>query len=351
MYTEHALIPMRAVGPMAITGPVVEGSISLPLATYETPLWASANRGAKVSRLCGGIQVHILANNMTRSVLVEADHAGITFAAAQDIESQFEAIDAVIRTTSRFAQLQHIHCEPIGRQLFIRIAIHSADASGHNMATKAAESALQWILKRHSALRYVSLSGNFCADKKVSAVNGLLRRGKYTIAEATLSAEIVRKHLRSTPTLIAALNTKKNLLGSIAAGSLRSANAHVANTLLAAYLATGQDAANIVEGSQAITTAEVTENGDLYFALTLPNLIVGTVGNGKHLPFVKDNLKSLDCLEPKGRGENSERLAGIIAAACWCSELSLLAALTNPEELMRAHTLLERQEEARHAHN
>ena len=43
------------------------------------------------------------------------------------------------------------------------------------------------------------------------------------------------------------------------AGGIRSANAHFANMLLAFYLATGQDAANIIEGSQGIVHAEVRE--------------------------------------------------------------------------------------------
>ena len=129
------------------------------------------------------------------------------------------------------------------------------------------------------------------------------------------------------------------------AGSVRSANAHFANMLLGCYLATGQDAANIVEGSQGFTTAEVTPNGDLYFAVTLPNIIVGTVGNGKHSDWVKENLTMLGCLETRAPGQNAERLAAVCAGACWCCELSLLAALTNPGELMRAHTILERQQE------
>ena len=58
---------------------------------------------------------------------------------------------------------------------------------------------------------------------------------------------------------------KKNLLGTLAAGGIRSANAHFANMLLGFYLATGQDAANIIEGSQGIVHAEV-RNDDLYFS-------------------------------------------------------------------------------------
>jgi len=78
------------------------------------------------------------------------------------------------------------------------------------------------------------------------------------------------------------------------------------------------------------------------FSVTLPNLIVGTVGNGKGLPFVEENLRGLGCLEPREPGANARRLAVICAAAVLCGELSLLAAQTNPGELMAAHLTLER---------
>lgn len=125
------------------------------------------------------------------------------------------------------------------------------------------------------------------------------------------------------------------------AGGLRSANAHYANMLLAFYLATGQDAANIIEGSQGVVHAEV-RNGDLYFSCTLPNLIVGSVGNGKGIDFVEDNLRQLGCKEDREPGANARRLAAICAATVLCGELSLLAAQTNPGELMEAHIKLER---------
>jgi hydroxymethylglutaryl-CoA reductase (NADPH) len=111
--------------------------------------------------------------------------------------------------------------------------------------------------------------------------------------------------------------------------------------LLAFYLATGQDAANIVEGSQGFTYAE-DRDGDLYFSCSLPNLIVGTHGHGKDLPQVRANLDRLGCGEGHETGATSRRLAVVCAATVLCGELSLLAAQTNPGELMQSHLLLER---------
>ena len=156
----------------------------------------------------------------------------------------------------------------------------------------------------------------------------------------TIPEKLVNKYLKSTPEKIVQLNIRKNLIGTMLAGGLRSANAHYANMLLAFYLATGQDAANIVEGSQGVTMAEV-RNGDLWFSVTIPNLIVGTVGNGKGLPFVEEVLAKLGCREEREPGANARRLALICAAAVLCGELSLMAALTNPGELITAHRKLE----------
>jgi hydroxymethylglutaryl-CoA reductase (NADPH) len=248
----------------------------------------------------------------------------------------------IIAETSRFARLIDMHSQAVGNLIYLRFEFNTGDASGHNMATLAADRLLEWILVRFRTLKYVSISGNYCADKKASAVNGILGRGKYVIAEITISREICKKLLKTTPEKLAQINTKKNLIGNILAGSIRSGNAHYANMLLGFYLATGQDAANIIEGSQGITYAEV-RGDDLYFSVTLPNVIVGAVGSGKTYDFVRENLRLLGCAEEREPGQNARRLAIIAAGTVLCGELSLLAAQTNPGELMKGHLKLERR--------
>ena len=209
------------------------------------------------------------------------------------------------------------------------------------MCTQASEALMNHILEYHPELKYGSISGNYCSDKKATAVNGILGRGKYVVAELTIPKKLCKRYLKTTPEQIVQLNIRKNLIGTMLAGGLRSANAHFANMLLGFYLATGQDAANIVEGSQGLTMAEE-RGGDLDFSVTLPNLIVGTVGNGKGLDFVLENLKRMGLTEDREPGENSRRLACLCAATVLCGELSLLAAQTNPGELMDAHRRIER---------
>ena len=333
-------IPLQLIGPIKIIGSEVVAEVKIPLATFETPMWPSANRGASITRQCDGLYCLILDDRMTRSILLEAVDARSIKIVLDDL-SHHSTLSEIVSETSRFCRNLSWNAQIVGNLLFLRLEATTGDASGHNMLTKAADAVSAWMLKTYSSLRYVSISGNICVDKKISAINGILGRGKYVIADMLIPRTVCQELLKTTPEAIVNLHIKKNLMGSIVSGGLRTANAHFANLLYAIYLATGQDVANIVEGSQGFTHAEW-RHGDLYFSVTLPNIIVGTVGNGKHYNFVKKHLRLLGCLDNQNPGQNARRLAIIVAATVWCGELSLLAAQTNPGELMRAHEKFER---------
>lgn len=346
--TAFATVPMQMVGPIKIAGPEVSDEVMVPLATYESPLWPSVNRGAKVSMLCGGIKAVVADDRMTRSVLLEAPDAPEAIRVISSLQGRKTDIAKAVEASSRFAKFLDLHTQVVANLLYLRFEFQTGDASGHNMVTKAADVLIEWLTKEYPSLKYVSISGNYCTDKKVSAVNGILGRGKNVITEIDIPRDLCAKILKTTPEKIVEINIKKNLIGTMLAGGLRSANAHFANMLLAFYVATGQDAANIVEGSQGFVHAEVRKDpagsgaGGLYFSATVPNIIVGTVGSGKDLEFVRKNLEMLGCLAEREPGRNARRLAVICAATVLCGELSLLAAQTNPGELMRAHLKMER---------
>jgi hydroxymethylglutaryl-CoA reductase (NADPH) len=334
-------VPLQWVGPIKIVSKEITTDVEVPLATFEKPIWHTVNRGAKISCLCGGINAIVVSDQMTRSIAVETKSANEAFAIVESLRKRFAEISTLIATTSKFIAFKDLQFQIISNLIFIRIACETGDAAGHNMVTKAATTFIKWLQSQYANLKYVSVSGNYCVDKKVSAANGILGRGKHVLAELFIPRDICLKYLRTTPEQIVDINIKKNLLGGIIAGSIRTANAHFANMLLALYLATGQDGANVVEGSQGITFAEIKNDG-LSFSVSVPNIIVGTVGSGKELAFVQNNLNRLGCLEKSPIGYNSRKLAIIAGATVLCGELSLLAALTNQEELMRAHNIIER---------
>jgi len=344
MKDDTIFVPVKLIGPIKIRGPEVNAELMVPLATYESPIWPSTNRGASVSRSCDGINCVLLDDQTTRSILLEADSVLDVKKIIDELQTRRQDLANVINATSTHCHLLSWYTQVVGSLLFLRLAVQSGDAAGHNIVTKAADAVINWMLQQYPQLKYVSISGNICVDKKTSAINGILGRGKSVVAEIIIPRNVCTERLKTTPEAVVNLNIKKNLLGSIIAGGLRTANAHYANLLYAFYLPTGQDIANIVEGSQGFTYAEI-RGENLYFSVNLPNIIIGTVGSGKQYDFVQRYLEMMGCLENRKEGENARRLAIIAAATVLCGELSLMAAQTNPGELMRAHEKFERGRE------
>jgi hydroxymethylglutaryl-CoA reductase (NADPH) len=86
----------------------------------------------------------------------------------------------------------------------------------------------------------------------------------------------------------------------------------------------------------------LTEKGDLYAALTLPNLIVGTVGGGTSLPTQKECLQIMDCY---GAG-NAKKFAEICGALLLAGELSIIAAISDGH-FAKAHRLYGRKRQSK----
>ena len=108
--------------------------------------------------------------------------------------------------------------------------------------------------------------------------------------------------------------------------------AHSPNAITAMSIATGQDAANVVESSAAAVYAELMPNGDYYYSITIPSLIVATYGGGTGLPTQRECLNLLDCY---GEGK-VKKFAEIVAATVLCGEISLSGAIVS-EEWVDAH--------------
>jgi len=81
----------------------------------------------------------------------------------------------------------------------------------------------------------------------------------------------------------------------------------------------------------------VTAEGDLYAAVTLPNLIVGTVGGGTGLPSQR---ACLDIMGLGGQG-NAQALAEVCASLSLAGELSIIGALC-ADHFASAHQSLAR---------
>ncbi|MDZ7745404.1 MAG: hydroxymethylglutaryl-CoA reductase (NADPH) [Halobacteriales archaeon] len=340
-----AQVPMGMVGPIQINDGDDDGAVSgekyLPLATTEGALLASVNRGCAAMRRDGGATARVLQNAMTRAPVFRVADVGEAAEVAAWVRENLDALAETAESTTSHGELTSATPHVVGDSVFVRFAYDTKDAMGMNMATIATQEAAEHI-EAETPAELVALSGNLCSDKKPAAVNAVNGRGRTVSADVTLSRETVADVLKTTPEAIAEANTRKNLVGSAKAGSL-GFNAHAANTIAAAFLATGQDIAQVVEGANAITTVDVRDGGDtLYASLSIASLEVGTVGGGTTLPT---QAESLDVVGVRGGGDpagsNADALAEVITTAALGGELSLLGALAS-SHLASAHEELGR---------
>jgi hydroxymethylglutaryl-CoA reductase (NADPH) len=334
-----AQIPMGVVGPLVIDGEAADSEHYLPLATTEGALLASVNRGASAIRAADGATARVLKSGMTRAPVFRVENVAEASEVAAWVREHTADLAAAAEETTSHGELQEITPYVVGDSVFLRFSYDTKDAMGMNMATIATQRACERVTEETPA-ELVALSGNLCSDKKPAAINSVEGRGRTVSADVFLPHDVVEEKLHTTAAAIAEANTRKNLVGSAKAGSL-GFNAHAANTIAAAFLACGQDAAQVVEGSNAITTAEEREDG-LYASVTIASLEVGTVGGGTGLPTQSE---ALDVLGVGGGGDppgsNADALAEIIATGALAGELSLLGALAS-QHLSSAHEELGR---------
>jgi hydroxymethylglutaryl-CoA reductase (NADPH) len=178
------------------------------------------------------------------------------------------------------------------------------------------------------------IEGNFSGDKKASFLGLVTGRGRKVSASVTLPAGVVQKTLGTSVQAMLDYGQVANL-GSHLSGQL-GAQAHFANGLAALYLATGQDAACVAESAVGITRMEA-RGEDLFCSVTLPNILVGSVGGGTGLP---SQSAGLNVLGLKGAGK-AAALAEVVAATCLCGEISIVAAIA-AGHFSRAHENLAR---------
>lgn len=335
--------------PVGVAGPIImDGSeIFIPMATTEGCLVASTHRGAKAINSGGGAATVVLNDGMTRGPVIRMPSAKKAAEMKEWIEDpvNFAVLEDAFNSTSRFARLKDIKAAVAGRRIFLRFRSKTGDAMGMNMITKGVTSAMEILEKQFPEAELLSVSGNYCTDKKPAAINWIEGRGKNVVAEATIPAKIVKDVLKTTAEALVEINISKNLVGSAMAGSIGGFNAHAANIVSAVYLACGQDPAQNVESSNCITLMETAgaDKEDLYISCTMPSIEVGTVGGGTFLPGQSACLEMIGC---KGAnrdvpGANAERLARLVCASVMAGELSLMSALA-AGHLLRSHLRLNR---------
>ncbi|KFY88601.1 hypothetical protein V498_06723 [Pseudogymnoascus sp. VKM F-4517 (FW-2822)] len=321
-------LPVGVAGPIVIDGQ----SYFLPMATTEGVLVASTSRGAKAINAGGGAITVLTGDGMTRGPCIGFETLERAGAAKNwlDSEAGQKTMKKAFDSTSRFARLQTMKTAIAGTYLYIRFKTSTGDAMGMNMISKGVEHALT-VMSTESGfddMQIISVSGNYCTDKKPAAINWIDGRGKGVVAEAIIPADVVRKVLKSEVDALVELNISKNLIGSAMAGSIGGFNAHAGNIVTAIFLATGQDPAQNVESSNCITIMK-NLRGNLQISVSMPSIEVGTLGGGT---ILEPQAAMLDLLgvrgsHPTNPGDNARKLARIVAAGVLAGELSLCSAL------------------------
>lgn len=327
-------VPLGFAGPVQVNGDHAHGPFLIPLATTEGALVASISRGMSVITAAGGADVKVFNDAMTRAPVFRVK--GVSHAAdvIEWVNSHPGEIEMAVASTTSHGELTQIEFFPNGRSLHVRLSFRTGDAMGMNMCTIASEAVCS-VISENTGAELVSVSGNMCTDKKPAAINSISGRGKTVVAEVTIPRDIVESKLHTTVPAFVETNTRKNLIGSAMAGSL-GFNAHAANMVAAFYIATGQDPAQVVEGSNAITVAEEVD-GDLYVSVRMPSVEVGTLGGGTKLPAQAEALSMMDCLGPG----KALKLAELVAVTVLAGELSTIGAQA-AGHLGKAHSELGR---------
>jgi hydroxymethylglutaryl-CoA reductase (NADPH) len=327
-----AQVPIGLAGPLLVNGEHAQGEFYVPMATAEGTLVASYNRGMRLLFECGGVTTTILDDRMQRapSFLFKSAREAREF--GQWLRDNFERIKEVAESTTRSGKLIEIEQYSASRMLFTRFDYTTGDAAGQNLTGKATQAACHWIKDNYPGIEHYFLESNFATDKKSSQVNMLHTRGKRVVAEAVISNEAIHHVMRSDTGLMFRARQVSNLGGFMS--GVNNNGAHSANGITAMFIATGQDAANVAESSAAFVHAELRDNGDYYYSVTIPSLIVATYGGGTGLATQRECLEMLDCY---GSGKVN-KFAEIVAATVLCGELSLGSAIV-AEEWVEAHDL------------
>lgn len=316
-----AQVPIGLAGPLVIDGEHANGAFYVPLATTEGTLVASYNRGMRLLREAGGVKTTVVERYMQRAPVFHFSDAR----AGRDFGAWVEAHTGEIRSaaeeTTSVGKLSHIQQWSVGPMRYLRFNYTTGDAAGQNMSGKATLAACEWIAANHPGGARFTLSGAIDTDKKHSHMNMLHSRGARVVAEAVIPDANIRSLMGTDAATLFRARLVSNA-GGMLAGTINN-GMHSANGLTALFIATGQDVANIAESHAGITFVEILPNGDYYWSITIPSLIVATYGGGTGLATQRECLELLGCV---GKGK-AHKFAEICAATVLAGELSLASAV------------------------
>ena len=314
-FTGFAQVPLGFAGPLRVNGEHAQGEFVIPLATTEGTLVASYSRGMKVLNLSGGVTCTVQADHMQRAPVFIFDSAREARAFVAWVDIHLPDLRREAEATTQVGKLEQIESYLASKFAYLRFDFTTGDAAGQNMVGRATFAACSWILDHNPTVRRFFLESNLATDKKASQVNLMRTRGKRVTAECVVKRAVLQEQLRVDPESLA-YHWGVASVGSILSGANNN-GLHSPNAITAMFIATGQDVANVAEGSAGIVYTEITPEKDLYLSITIPSLIVATHGGGTKLPTQRECLEVLGCY---GKGKVN-KLAEIVAGTVLAGEI------------------------------
>lgn len=336
-YVGTVKVPVGVIGPLRVLGAAARGDFYVPLATTEAALVASYGRGAWLISQAGGCETLVAEEAVHRTPVFAFASLAKAHAFARWVMARFDQLKTIADSTTAYGKLMRIVPNLEGDHVYLVCSFTTGDAAGQNMVTFATDALCAFIVEA-SPIRPARwfLEANLSGDKKATAAALCSARGRKAIASIEIADADLRRCLHTSAERMADL-WRVSSIGAVMSGAV-GLQAHYANGLAALYLATGQDVACVAESAIGVTRMELRGNARLYASVTLPNIMVGTVGGGTQLP---SQAAGLSVLGLKGAG-CAAALAELCAALCLAGELSIAGALC-AGHFAQAHHRLARQ--------
>ena len=323
-FVGFAQLPLGIAGPVRIHGQHAEGDFIVPLATSEGTLVASYQHAFNAINRAGGARAACSRQLTGRAPCFTFADLSVASIMAAWLPTQFLPMQQAAAGTSRYCRLQGVRTSLVGNTVYLMLEYATGDAAGQNMVTLATQAVCAMLLPRmpHAPTSWL-VESVLSGDKRASAQAFLGSRGRNASAEVVLPARTLGRYWRADPAAMARA-WQQATAGSIQTGSI-GVQGNVANAVAALFIACGQDAACVSEATTSLTRIEVDASGDLYASVTLPNLIVGTVGGGTFLPTARECLAMLGCTGPG----TAAKFAEICAVTALAGELAIAGAMAS----------------------
>lgn len=335
-----AQVPVGLAGPLLLDGSDGQREVLVPMATTEGALVASTSRGMALAAAGGGVRARVVRDELSQHPVLVYPTVADAISAAEAAADSLERFRGLVSGITSHGRLERVETDVLGRRLVLRLLFGTGDAIGINMAAHGAELCSADLAQRTGAVeRYVHGQD---VEKRANARALVEGRGRSVLAETVVPREVLAERARTTP------DAMVRVLATYAVGyahlGTQNWTLQAANTIAAVFLACGQDVAYVTECATGLLDFDVTKGGDLHASLTLPTMLVGTVGGGSGQGTAAEALAIMGC---EGAGK-ARTLAEIVAGTVLAGDLSLVAAFAS-HEFVASHERLGRNRPANRA--